>query len=306
MTPTTAILITNYNNAPWLRACLDSALAQTRPADEIIVYDDDSSDESREILRSYGERLRWLAGPARPEPRPLGLICQTEGIARALAASTADLVSMLDGDDCYLPGRIETAVKAWEKRPEACLVQGPIREIDEAGVPRVEWRYPRPAGDDYLGAVLRSHDVWWFYPTSAQLFRRDFLERHLPMELPNRLDCAIDMRLAYLAALSPGGVSAYDEVATLYRRREVSMGARTGYHARSRAEINRMHIRCFNAYAEAAGRGRVNPWRNRRYVLQRVRAWLPRALGDRLAEWKARRELAARGAVDSAGKSGPR
>jgi glycosyltransferase involved in cell wall biosynthesis len=49
---TAGILIDNYNNGPWLRACVDSALDQTRPADEVIVYDDGSNDDSRAILRS--------------------------------------------------------------------------------------------------------------------------------------------------------------------------------------------------------------------------------------------------------------
>lgn len=297
--PRISILVTNYNNAPWLRACLDSALAQTRPADEIVVYDDGSTDGSRDILRSYGDRIRWIEGPARPAPRPSGLVCQVEGVARALAASTGDLIFMLDGDDCYLPRRIELGLHVWAERPEANLVQGPVVEIDEAGTVERELRFPRPPGDDYLRAILDSHDVWWFYPSSAQAFRRDFLERHQPLKLPPGLTPASDIRLAFLATLSEGGVATHDEAGALYRQRRGSNSTRTGFHAASRLEMNRMHVHCFNAYARAAGRPVVRPWRSGRHLLQFARTLLPRGLGDRLASWKARRASALRWAAEA-------
>lgn len=292
--PQTSILVTNYNNAPWLRACLDSALAQTCPADEIVVYDDGSTDDSRAILSSYGDRIRWLPGPFRPEPRPSGLICQAEGVARAFEASRGELVFMLDGDDCYLPGRIEMALQVWEKRPNASLVHGPMVEIDETGKTGPELRFPHPPDDDYLHAILRSHDVWWFYPSSAQSFRRDFLECHLPVELHPGLTPAIDIRLAFLAALSLGGVASHDEPGALYRRLSSSNAFNTGFNTTSRLAINRMHADCFNAYARAAGKPEVHPWRSGRHLLQVGRALLPAVVGDALANWKARHASAAR------------
>ncbi|MEO6001890.1 MAG: glycosyltransferase, partial [Opitutus sp.] len=59
---TTSILINNYNNARYIRACIDSVLSQTVPVDEVIVYDDGSTDENVEILRSYGDRIILIEG----------------------------------------------------------------------------------------------------------------------------------------------------------------------------------------------------------------------------------------------------
>jgi glycosyltransferase involved in cell wall biosynthesis len=288
--PRVSVLITNYNNGPWIRACVDSALAQTRPADEVIVFDDGSTDDSLATLRAYGPRIRLIEGDRRE--KPISLVCQAEAIAHAFAASDGDHIFMLDGDDCYQPRRIELALQTWESRPTANLVQGPHLDIDESGNPLGEARRPRPASDRYREAIFASHDVEWFYATSMQSFRRDFLSRHLPLDLPNRLDCALDMRLAYLAALSPGGVASHHEIATLYRRRRTSMSHQTGLNSLSRLQFNRMHIDCFNSYARAAGHPGIVPWRNPRYLMQFARHYLPTTLGTRLARWKARRALA--------------
>lgn len=55
-----AILIPCYNEAPTIGACLDSCLAQSRRADDIIVVNDGSTDESLAVLESYGEQITVL------------------------------------------------------------------------------------------------------------------------------------------------------------------------------------------------------------------------------------------------------
>ena len=47
------VIINNYNYARYLADCLDSALNQTRPFDQVIVVDDGSTDESRTIIEDY-------------------------------------------------------------------------------------------------------------------------------------------------------------------------------------------------------------------------------------------------------------
>ena len=89
--PRIGVLINNYNNGPWLRACVDSVLAQTRPADEIVVYDDGSTDDSVAVLRSYGDRIRLLEG-VHDFVRP-GMHSQGHAVAAAFAASNGALAT---------------------------------------------------------------------------------------------------------------------------------------------------------------------------------------------------------------------
>ena len=55
-----SIIVVNYNNAQFLAAAVDSALAQDYPLCEVIVVDDCSSDHSQAIISGYSGRIRYL------------------------------------------------------------------------------------------------------------------------------------------------------------------------------------------------------------------------------------------------------
>lgn len=55
---TFSIVIPTYNGSDYIEQALQSALAQTRPADEIIVSDDNSTDATLEICRKYADRIK--------------------------------------------------------------------------------------------------------------------------------------------------------------------------------------------------------------------------------------------------------
>lgn len=97
-----SILIINRNYGRYLKDCLDSALNQSRPADEIVVVDDGSTDESAEVIESYGDQVRFFRRPA------LG-IYQTQKFG--VEQITGDWVITLDSDDRLLPHCLE-AVQA--------------------------------------------------------------------------------------------------------------------------------------------------------------------------------------------------
>src|SRR5208282_584801 len=92
--PLVSIIVTNYNYARYLRAAIDSALAQTYPHVEVIVVDDGSTDESREVIESY-------------EKRVLPVIKANGGHGSAVNAgfvvSRGEIVIFLDADDELLP-----------------------------------------------------------------------------------------------------------------------------------------------------------------------------------------------------------
>ena len=86
--PLVSVLIPCYNAGRWVAQALDSVLAQTWPALEIIVVNDGSTDNSREVLRAY-------------EPRNVKVIDQdnrgqTAALNRALAAASGAFVQYLD------------------------------------------------------------------------------------------------------------------------------------------------------------------------------------------------------------------
>ena len=97
MSASISVVIPCYNAAAFLREAIDSALAQTRPADEVIVVDDASTDGSVEVALSYGDRIRLLRSPNAKgtgrlnSPSPLGKLkhpLPPEEGARLLCQST--------------------------------------------------------------------------------------------------------------------------------------------------------------------------------------------------------------------------
>src|SRR5687767_9120832 len=111
-TPLVSVLINNYNYARFLPDAIESALSQTYPAVEVIVVDDGSTDESAEVIRSFGTRIV-------PVLRPHG----GQGAALNAGASVArgDLLALLDSDDYFVPDKIERIVREFESRPEVVL-----------------------------------------------------------------------------------------------------------------------------------------------------------------------------------------
>jgi glycosyltransferase involved in cell wall biosynthesis len=260
------VLINNYNTGPWLRACVDSVLAQTRPPDEIIVCDDGSTDDSVAILRSYGDRIRLLEGVH--DPVRSGRASQAAAIHRAFAASTADHLHLLDGDDLYLPDRIRRYEEAWAGRPAAILIQAPMRRIDADGHPLFEEREARKHVADHLAATYAGQDPDLHYWTSALAFRRDFLAARLPLDYSCGLGLAVDSALAGVAPLY-GPVVTLETTLTAWRRLPKSQNLR---ERASPLKNLRLRQANFNRAARALGAAPLHPLRCPAFYKEVLRA----------------------------------
>lgn len=107
--PTFSVVIAAFQAAGTLAEAIDSALAQTFPAAEVIVCDDGSTDETADIARSYGSAVRLVQ-------RPNG----GEAAAKNTATQEAkgDFVAVLDADDVYAPRRLEALTWLARRRPD--------------------------------------------------------------------------------------------------------------------------------------------------------------------------------------------
>jgi glycosyltransferase involved in cell wall biosynthesis len=138
-----SIIITSYNHRAYLIDAIDSVLGQTLMPHEIIVADDMSSDGSQDTIREY----------ERAFPATVKGVYQAQrcGIPRnrnaALRAVTGNYVGILDGDDWFLPRKLEQQVAALRQYSDAKLAYGNFRIVDSQRRPlRVKWREPQPSG----------------------------------------------------------------------------------------------------------------------------------------------------------------
>jgi glycosyltransferase involved in cell wall biosynthesis len=113
---TVAIVLSNFNHGRYLQESLGAICGQTRAADEIIVIDDGSIDDSVEIIEQFAARypaIRFLKNP-----RNLGL---QASIALALPRVSADYLVWAASDDRLLPAFLEKSMALLERHADAGL-----------------------------------------------------------------------------------------------------------------------------------------------------------------------------------------
>lgn len=205
----TDIIITCHNYGRFLGAAIESAFAQTHPGVRVIVVDDGSTDDSRDVISSYGDRIT-------PVLKDNG--GQASAFNAGFAASSGALVIFLDADDLLLPEAVARAAGALDTQPDAAKVQWAAELTDAAGVPAgtvmPAAHIPMPMGDMRAAELTYPFDLW-AAATSANAFPAAVLRRLLPMP-EEQFRVTADWYLQHLPPLI-GPVVSLREVGTLRR-----------------------------------------------------------------------------------------
>lgn len=167
--PRISIIMSCFNDEPYLAEAIESILSQTFEDFEFIVLDDGSTDGTRGIIRQYDDpRIRLVTDPSAPENR--GLAAR---LNQGMALARADIIARMDGDDVAAPHRLATQI-AWLDRHEAStLVSSHVDIIDAAGRPLGSF-LPELPPEEALDYLL---DHTPPYVHSAVLFRKAAVER---------------------------------------------------------------------------------------------------------------------------------
>lgn len=149
--PTVSVVITSYNQKPYLVEALESVMAQSVRPLEILVADDCSSDGSPELIQAYARRYPGWVKPI-IQKRNLGI---SENRNTALRQAVGDYIAVLDGDDRYLPKNLERQFQALQSFPDARCVYSNLYFIDAHGNRfRVRDKSSQPQGDIRLSLGL--------------------------------------------------------------------------------------------------------------------------------------------------------
>lgn len=193
--PLVTIAINNYNYGQFLDAAIDSALSQTYSPIEIVVVDDGSTDNSREIIASYQDQI-------------VPILKENGGQASAfnagLAASRGQVICLLDADDLFLPQKVAEIVKVFEQQPEVGWCFHPLKLVDTKTGELIRIS---PGIDsqicDFRQQSQQGNIAGPIPATSGLCFRRSLLEQILPM--PEIIRITSDNYVKFLAlALSKG------------------------------------------------------------------------------------------------------
>lgn len=168
MKPSVSILIPCFNAGRYLAATLDSALAQTLPADEIIVVDDGSTDNSREIAANYAPRVTLLTNPGKGASAARN---------HATRSSRGEFLQYLDADDLLEPGALAARVHMLAEGCDIVISDWRrLHEKDGAWLPGPVIESGRLPDASSAPKDLDVFRGFWA-PPAAILYRRELCER---------------------------------------------------------------------------------------------------------------------------------
>jgi glycosyltransferase involved in cell wall biosynthesis len=203
--PLVSVVVNNYNYGRFVGEAISSALAQTYSPIEVIVVDDGSTDNSREVIDGFENQIIGIYKTNGGQGS-----CMNSGFLR----SRGDLVIFLDADDYLVADVIEEAVRKWDGK--ATKIHYRMDIIDSTGA--IIGQDPAsdralPSGNIQAQVLARAH-----YDTpasSGNIYSRRCLEAILPMpEEPFRR--AAD---SYLYTMAPlyGNILAMERIGAKYR-----------------------------------------------------------------------------------------
>jgi glycosyltransferase involved in cell wall biosynthesis len=218
------VVIVNYNYDRFLGEAIESALAAARAHGRVLVIDDGSTDRSREIIESFGERITPIFKENQGQSSVYNL---------GLALADTEYVLFLDADDILYPDALDAALRAFESG-KYVKVQFRLDVIGVDGAPTGA-QVPGSTPPDECAALLRRG---WLYPSppaSGNVYRVSALRTVFPIPTTKGQNKAADFFAIYGVALT-GAICSLD----------VALG---GY---------RIHVRAEDKRAASAGLGALS------------------------------------------------
>ncbi|MCP6761576.1 MAG: glycosyltransferase [Fischerella sp. CENA71] len=172
-----SVIISNYNYARYLPAAIESVLAQTYKNFEIIVVDDGSQDNSRDVINQYQER-----SPDRV--KGIFQVNQGQGAAfnTGFAAANGDIIAFLDADDVWKPNKLQRIVEVFQDSNTVGVMH--LLESIDAGDKLLDKNYTRGRvpNIELAKLILDTGNSWCYPPTSALAYRRSALTKVMPID----------------------------------------------------------------------------------------------------------------------------
>ena len=159
--PQVSVVITTYNQAPYIGPALESVFAQTLQPDEVVVVDDGSTDETAERIAPFRDRIVYLRQ-------------SNQGVAEArnsgIRRARGEFLAFLDGDDLWEPEKLALQVAAACKHSTSGLIVVDGVQFSAAGILR-ESMFSTPIANLFNGGeetisidaspyFLRENMIW--------------------------------------------------------------------------------------------------------------------------------------------------
>ena len=173
LTPKLSVVIPAYNYGRFLRQAVQSVLNQGLDAVEILVLDNASTDDTRQVVAAFAGdsrvryiRNRWNIGPG-------------FNVQSGIRVATGEFLSLLMADDFLNPGHLQRLIGLLDANPQSALGYTPIRWVNESGAEVQVQRHPGYRHGDYVGGRNEVADLLvydnYITPSAAVIRRSAYL-----------------------------------------------------------------------------------------------------------------------------------
>jgi hypothetical protein len=164
-TPKVTVLMSVYNAERFVAQAVDSVLSQTFTNFEFLIFEDRSTDSSRDILRSYDDpRIRLVENTEN-----LGL---TRNLAAGMTMARGEFIARMDADDVCVPTRLEQQLAYLDAHPDVSVLGSAVTFFDESGK---EFVAHQPLEHEEIKCTL-FYGFTMLHP--SVMMRKDDFEKH--------------------------------------------------------------------------------------------------------------------------------
>lgn len=206
--PVLSIIVLCYRQAEYVGPCLQSIMDQKIDVPfEVIVGDDNSPDNSLEVIESFRARYPDVIKVVAHETNGGA----AKNFADTVALARGEFIANIDGDDVMLPGKLQRQLDFLREHPECGLVVHRMRTVDQDTLEPVSYPLSPNKPATFDAEYLIENGAYFFH--SSEMYRASLRLRN-----PLSLDLKVVVDLAHLVQVVYGSKGCYlDEELGLYR-----------------------------------------------------------------------------------------
>ena len=179
-----SVVIANYNNSKYIDECIESLKNQTYNNIEIIFFDDNSHDNSIEVIKKF-QNIKIIENKIQTK---FGSFNQMNAFRKSIQSSTGDVIFLLDSDDFFREDKIEKVVDFFSRnKSENIVFDFPIIKKDNKEIPQ--------------NKKIKFFNTYWGYihPTSCISIKRTYSDKLFDKVIDNKFsDIWLDLRILLL------------------------------------------------------------------------------------------------------------
>jgi glycosyltransferase involved in cell wall biosynthesis len=178
--PSITVITPSFNQGRFIRRTIESVLSQGIVDLEYIVVDGGSEDQTIEILRSYGDRIKWKS----EHDAGTG-----DAVNKGLTAANGRIIGWLNSDDIYYDRTLRIALNYFDENPDSDVLYGDANHIDD--LDQIIEKYPT---EPWSWERVQQHCI---ISQPAAFFRRTVIQRYglLDTRRPHCVDYEYWLRL---------------------------------------------------------------------------------------------------------------